>query len=73
MLKQPGSIDGLKIGNNLAIPKLNVGEVRIEVKAVGLSPSDYQTMEFLDIVDPNQVTILGLDVAGIVDEVGEEV
>ncbi|WP_081671634.1 alcohol dehydrogenase catalytic domain-containing protein [Paenibacillus antibioticophila] len=49
-----------------------MGEVRIEVKAVRLSPSDYQTMEFLDRADPNQVTILGLDVAGIVDEVGEE-
>lgn len=73
IIEQPGTIDGFKINEEVVVPKPGFGEVRIQVKAVGLNPSDYQTIEFLDKVAPNQTTILGLDVAGIIDQIGEGV
>lgn len=73
IIQEPGSIDGLKLENNIDIPVPNSDEVRVEVKAVGLNPSDFQTIEFMKEVSQEETTVLGLDVAGIVDEVGDNV
>lgn len=71
-LKKPGTIDGLKIVE-IKQPSILADEVRIKVKAVGLNPSDFQTIEYTKDLDSEQVMILGLDISGIVEEVGSDV
>lgn len=73
IIQKPGSIDGLKLENNIDIPVPNSDEVRVEVKAVGLNPSDFQTIEFMKEISQEENTVLGLDVSGIVDSVGDDV
>jgi NADPH:quinone reductase-like Zn-dependent oxidoreductase len=71
LLDQPGTPDTLYV-SELPEPHPAVGEVRVKVHAAGLNPVDYKLVK-------NGVSrwqyphILGLDVAGIVDEVGEQV
>lgn len=71
-LKKPGTIDGLEIVE-IQQPSILADEVRIKVKAVGLNPSDFQTIEYTKDLDSEQVMILGLDISGIVEEVGSDV
>ncbi|KAJ6235738.1 zinc-type alcohol dehydrogenase-like protein c16a3.02c [Anaeramoeba flamelloides] len=55
------------------IPKIKPEFLRIKVKATSLNPVDYKliTMDFIDWEEYPH--ILGVDVAGVVDEVGENV
>ncbi len=71
ILEKPGSPDGLKIADQ-PLPEPAPGEIRVNVKAVGLNPVDYKTAErgHPSWLWPH---ILGLDVAGTVDVVGSGV
>lgn len=70
VLEYPGSIDGFKIENiNKPVPKDD--ELLVKVYATSLNPSDYQTAEY--IKDDRCKLVLGLDVAGEVVRVGNEV
>lgn len=70
ILDKPGSIDGL-VMTEINQPTIKDDELLVEVHAVGLNPSDYQTAEFL--TDLSSKMILGLDVAGKVVKAGKNV
>lgn len=72
IVDKPGSINGLNISLNIPLPEPKDNEVRICVKATGLNPSDFQTIEYMTEADQNHPTILGLDVAGIIDKTGSK-
>jgi NADPH2:quinone reductase len=71
VLNQPGKPETLVV-QELALPTPEQGEVRVRVHAAGLNPIDYK-------VAPNghpawvYPFVLGVDVAGVVDAVGEGV
>lgn len=71
LLQEKGKWQEMKV-HEVDIPTANRGEVLVEVHAVGLNPVDYKTATG---GNPNWTYphILGLDVAGIVAEVGEGV
>lgn len=69
VLKKGGSIDGFEV-SRIEKPQYKDDELLIKVMATGLNPSDYQTAEYLS--GDNLNVILGLDVAGVVEEVGSE-
>jgi NADPH:quinone reductase-like Zn-dependent oxidoreductase len=55
-------------------PHAGAGQVRIAVRATGVNPVDWKVREGLFGADPSSLPkIPGVDVAGIVDEVGEGV
>ncbi|KAJ6231844.1 zinc-type alcohol dehydrogenase-like protein c16a3.02c [Anaeramoeba flamelloides] len=56
-----------------AIPKTKPEYLRVKVKAVGLNPFDYKLINMQSIVWEEYPHILGVDLAGVVDEVGENV
>lgn len=70
VLEKGGSIDGFK-DKIVEMPKIKEDELLIKVSAVALNPSDYQTAEYLQ--GENLNIVLGLDIAGEVVEVGENV
>lgn len=57
---------------SLDIPKPKKQEILVEVKAVGLNPTDFATRMMKKSTD-DSFTVLGRDVSGTVVEVGEEV
>lgn len=61
----------LRIGD-LPVPEPGPDQVRVRVEACGLNPVDYQVMKFASD-DWTWPHVLGLDVAGIVDALGEGV
>jgi len=71
LLDQPGSLDTLYV-SDVPEPHPAAGEVRVKVQAVGLNPVDYKLAQngFARWHYPH---ILGLDVAGLIDEVGADV
>lgn len=71
LLQKPGSPDTLK-GSDAARPEPGPGEVRVRVRAVGLNPVDYK-LAAAGHPAWTYPFILGLDVAGIVDALGENV
>lgn len=73
ILKYAGSIEGFEISNSIKLASPGKDEVRIRVKAVGLNPSDFQTAEYITNLKNDFPTILGLDISGVVDEVGKGV
>ena len=54
------------------MPEPGSGEVRVRVKAVGLNPVDYKVAES-GVPGWEYPFILGLDVAGVIDAIGEAV
>jgi NADPH:quinone reductase-like Zn-dependent oxidoreductase len=71
LLDSPGTPDSLRLGEtDLPIP--GPGEVRVKVHAVGLNPADYKFMA-RGIGAWTYPHIPGLDVAGVIDAVGEGV
>lgn len=70
VLEKPGSPDSLVL-TNYPKPKIEPGQVLIQVKAVGLNPVDYQTAEW-GIDAWSYPHILGLDVAGVIVEAGPD-
>lgn len=71
VLNGPGKPDTLTI-SELPLPQPGAGEIRVRVQAASLNPIDYKVSlnGHPDWVYP---FVLGVDVAGIVDEVGEGV
>lgn len=55
------------------VPEPADDEIRVLVKAVGLNPVDYQIAEGFGDVSMDAAVVLGLDVAGIVDKIGNDV
>ncbi|WP_298552729.1 zinc-binding dehydrogenase [Streptomyces luteogriseus] len=68
VLDQPGPCDTLRMAD-LPVPDPGPGQVRIRVEACGLNPSDYQRAAH-GIPEWTWPAVLGLDVVGIVDELG---
>jgi NADPH:quinone reductase-like Zn-dependent oxidoreductase len=54
------------------IPKPERGEVLVKIFSAALNPVDYKIQEFGIFVE-KYPAVLGVDIAGIVDEVGEGV
>jgi len=78
LLEQNGSIENLKRGT-VPTPGIKANEVLIKTKAIGINPIDVLVRNSKDILGmitqgniPPQV-ILGWDVAGVVEQSGEEV
>ena len=71
LLDAPGAPETLRLGD-VAIPKPGPGEVRIQVQAAGLNPADYKMMAN-GVGSWPYPFIPGLDVAGVIDAVGEGV
>lgn len=59
---------------NLApVPKPSTGEVLINVQAAALNPADWKVMEMYGDLFQSYPIVIGADIAGIVQEVGEGV
>lgn len=71
LLAAPGAPETLRLGD-LAIPKPGPGEVRVQVKAASLNPADCKMMAN-GVGSWPYPYIPGLDVAGVIDAVGEGV
>ena len=65
-----------KFGNlsvgTLPVPKPGSGEILIKVKAAALNPADWKIRKYGVVVETFPA-ILGLDIAGDVEEIGEGV
>lgn len=70
IIKEPKSIKGLQIVDK-NIPEPLEGEIRVKVLTAGLNPSDYQYALYNE--KANEEKVLGIDVCGIVDKVGQGV
>lgn len=73
VLTGPKGCDGLKLVDDRRIPTPAPDEIRVRVKAVGLNPVDYKLASGWGDPGWTEPPVLGLDVAGIVDETGSEV
>ncbi|MBR0597855.1 zinc-binding dehydrogenase [Sinanaerobacter chloroacetimidivorans] len=73
VLETIGSLDGLKYVENRPVPNPQNGEIRVKVSAAGLNPVDYKLTLGWGDVNWSSPPVLGLDVAGIVDSIGEGV
>lgn len=71
LLDSPGIPERLRIGDS-AMPEPGAGEVRVRVLAAGLNPADYKVMA-RGIGSWSYPFIPGMDVAGVIDQVGEGV
>lgn len=71
VLDQPGSPLSLRL-TEMPLPQPSAGEVRVRVEAVGLNPVDYKLAES-GSKSWQYPFILGLDVSGVVDAVGDGV
>ncbi|MET9435050.1 zinc-binding dehydrogenase [Streptomyces sp. NPDC006551] len=71
VLDRPGPLDSLR-STELPVPAPGPGQVRVKVEACGLNPVDYQIAKngVAGLAWPH---VLGLDVAGTVDALGEGV
>ncbi|KGD96826.1 NAD(P)H-quinone oxidoreductase [Rhizobium sp. YS-1r] len=72
MIERPGGPEVLRIVEQPR-PRPKAGEVLIRVAAAGVNRPDVQQRRGLYPPPPNASEILGLDVAGIIDDVGEGV
>ncbi|NRG33073.1 zinc-binding dehydrogenase [Niallia circulans] len=70
VIQEPKSISGLRIIEK-KIPEPQKGEIRIKVQAAGLNPSDFQYALFNEVA--NEERVLGIDVCGVVDKIGNDV
>ena len=73
VLNKPGSLEELKYVEDRPVPKPEIGEIRVKVHCVGLNPVDYKLADGWGGVNWSEPPVLGLDVAGTVDAVGEGV
>jgi NADPH:quinone reductase-like Zn-dependent oxidoreductase len=71
LLDSPGAPGTLRVGE-VAIPQPGPGEVRVQVQAAGLNPVDYKMMAG-GVSSWRYPFIPGLDVAGVIDAVGDGV
>ncbi len=71
LLDSIGPVGDLRVGD-LPLPEPGAGEIRVEVKAVSLNPVDYK-LAGRGHENWSWPHVLGLDVAGVVDAVGDGV
>jgi NADPH:quinone reductase-like Zn-dependent oxidoreductase len=57
----------------VAEPHAGPGQVRVAVRAAGVNPIDWKIVSGLTGRSPAAATVPGIDAAGVVDEVGEDV
>lgn len=72
VLEEPGTIEGLKMTQNRQKPIPKDNEILVKVYAAALNPSDYQMAEFAGFA-PERKPVLGLDVAGTIEAIGNSV
>lgn len=70
-LRQYGDPDVLQL-EDLPVPEATAGEVRIRVQAVSINPVDYKRRQNW-AANQNFPVVLGWDVAGVIDQLGEQV
>lgn len=68
---QPGNVETMSVGE-IPAGEPGPGEVRVAMYASGLNPSDYQRAAY-DIPGAPWPFVMGIDVAGTVDAIGEGV
>lgn len=68
VIDKPGSPESLRLAE-MPQPEPGEGEVRVKVHAAGLNPADYKFMQ-RGFRSWNYPFVPGLDVAGIIDEIG---
>lgn len=73
VLTEPKGCGCLKFVENRSIPAPAPDEIRVRVRAVGLNPVDYKLASGWGNPRWTEAPVLGLDVAGIVDETGGKV
>ncbi|MDR3225204.1 MAG: zinc-binding dehydrogenase [Clostridiales Family XIII bacterium] len=73
VLEKKGSLEGLSYVKDRPVPVPSPGYLRVKVEAVGLNPVDYKLAEGWGDVPWPEPPVLGLDVAGIVDALGDGV
>ncbi len=71
ILDRPGTPETFYVAD-MPVPQPGVGEVRVKVRAAGLNPADYK-FAARGFPTWNYPFIIGMDVAGVIDEVGPEV
>jgi NADPH:quinone reductase-like Zn-dependent oxidoreductase len=71
ILKAPGGVENLEFAD-VEAPVPGAEEVRIRVRAAGFNPSDYK-MRQAGVPVEHGPTILGAEVAGVIDAVGDHV
>ena len=71
VLDKPGKLDALRI-TDISVPVPGPGEVRVKVESVGLNPVDYKLADS-GYPEWEYPFILGLDVAGTIESLGEAV
>ena len=59
--------------SSVPIPKPGAGEVLIDVRAAALNPTDWKIKEKYGDIFQSYPIVLGADIAGVVQEVGEGV
>lgn len=72
-LRGDKGIDSIVYTTERPIPMPENDEILVQVKAVGLNPVDYQIAEGFGDVNLDEPVVLGLDVAGIVKDIGASV
>lgn len=72
ILKEYGSADNFEM-EDIPIPEIEKGQVRIRIKAVSFNPVDYQIRKGQPEGMSVKSNILGRDLSGVIDEVGEDV
>lgn len=70
-IDKPGKIESLYL-DSLPLPEPAAGQIRVKVMAVGLNPVDYK-IAAKGHPDWRYPFVLGLDVVGIIDQLGEGV
>jgi len=73
ILNKPGFLDELKYVEDRPVPVPGKGEIRVKVYCVGLNPVDYKLADGWGDMKWSTAPVLGLDVAGTVDAIGEGV
>lgn len=73
VLNKPGSLEELRYVEDRPIPVPGKGEIRVKVHCVGLNPVDYKLADGWGGVNWGNPPVLGLDVAGTVDALGDGV
>jgi len=75
VLKQFGGVENFRI-ENIPKPKIQMGDVLVKVKAVGVDMIDIKSRKgegMRDILSKEYPMILGWDISGVVERVGDEV
>ena len=75
VVTEPGGIDKLQI-QEVEKPTPKAGEVLVKVKAISINPVDAKTREgkaFYKTLSDNPPVILGWDISGVVEAVGDDV